>query len=307
MRAFRNPSRLPLALALLCAVASSASGDSVVSADGRTVVFKDVSRIVAIGGAITEILYALGSEGQIVAVDATSQFPPEALKTKANVGYFRALSTEGVIATSPTVIIASDRSGPPEVVKALKASGVPFIEVPDDPDLALLAAKIKLIGAIVGKAETAASLARSVEEKLASLAAEKARIAKPPRVLFVLTVQNGRAVVAGRNTSADIMLALAGATNVATAVEGYKPVGEEAIIAFDPDVIVTVDRGNGLSGTLALKGLAGLKSLRSRDRIVEMDALYLIGMGPRAPDAARDLLRALAGSVNEPASQRTPQ
>ncbi|MGJ0533075.1 hypothetical protein HUN39_15415 [Methylocystis sp. FS] len=55
------------------------------------------NRIVAIGGAVTEILYALGQQNRIAAIDATSQFPPEALKKKPNVGYFRALSAEGVL------------------------------------------------------------------------------------------------------------------------------------------------------------------------------------------------------------------
>ncbi|MFA6141063.1 MAG: hemin ABC transporter substrate-binding protein, partial [Hyphomicrobium sp.] len=39
----------------------------------------DTSRILSIGGDVTEILYALKADGKIIAVDATSQFPAEAL------------------------------------------------------------------------------------------------------------------------------------------------------------------------------------------------------------------------------------
>ena len=51
-------------------------------------------RVVSIGGAVTEILYDLGLEDRIVAVDTTSTAPARALAQKPNVGYMRALSAE---------------------------------------------------------------------------------------------------------------------------------------------------------------------------------------------------------------------
>jgi ABC-type Fe3+-hydroxamate transport system substrate-binding protein len=46
----------------------------------------DSSRIISIGGAVTETIYALGLEGRIVGVNTTSLYPPEALKRAPNVG-----------------------------------------------------------------------------------------------------------------------------------------------------------------------------------------------------------------------------
>jgi len=82
-------------------------------ASGREVKIADTSRIVAIGGDVTEILYALKADAKIAAVDSTSQFPVQALKEKPNVGYMRALSAEGVLSANPTVIVASKDAGPP--------------------------------------------------------------------------------------------------------------------------------------------------------------------------------------------------
>ena len=81
---------------------------------GDRQVGQDTSRILSIGGDVTEILYALKAQGKIIAVDSTSQFPAEALKEKPNVGYLRALSAEGVLSTNPSVIIASKDAGPPD-------------------------------------------------------------------------------------------------------------------------------------------------------------------------------------------------
>ncbi len=80
----------------------------------------DTSRIVSIGGAITEILYALGLEQRIVAVDSTSFYPPQALREKPNVGYMRQLSPEGVLGLNPSLILATEGAGPKETVAVLE-------------------------------------------------------------------------------------------------------------------------------------------------------------------------------------------
>ena len=69
------------------------------------------ARIIAAGGVITEIIYALGRSDLIVGVDSTSRFPEAALKEKPNVGYVRALSSEGLLSLKPTAVIAIDFSG----------------------------------------------------------------------------------------------------------------------------------------------------------------------------------------------------
>ena len=56
----------------------------------------EAKRIVAVGGTVTEILYALGAEDRIVARDSTSSYPAGAL-SKPDIGYMRALSSEGIL------------------------------------------------------------------------------------------------------------------------------------------------------------------------------------------------------------------
>ena len=55
----------------------------------------DPSRIVVAGGSITEILFMLGEDNKIAAVDRTSNYPAEVSRFPV-VGYVRALSAEGV-------------------------------------------------------------------------------------------------------------------------------------------------------------------------------------------------------------------
>src|SRR5215203_3259554 len=110
-------------------LAAAAHGDSAVARDPPNNPAKphDTSRIISIGGAITEILYSLGLARQIVAVDSTSTFPPQALREKANVGYMRQLSPEGVLGLKPSLILMTEGSGPKETIAVLQAATIPLV------------------------------------------------------------------------------------------------------------------------------------------------------------------------------------
>ncbi len=79
----------------------------------------DTSRLVSIGGSVTEIVYALGAGDKLVARDQTSSYPEEARKL-VDVGYMRRLSPEGVLSVNPTGILMLEGSGPPEALEVLK-------------------------------------------------------------------------------------------------------------------------------------------------------------------------------------------
>jgi iron complex transport system substrate-binding protein len=259
----------------------------------------DLSRIVSLGGAITEILYELGLDDRIVAVDTTSLYPPEALKTHKNVGYFRAVSTEGVLSMAPSIIFASDKAGPPEVVRALEASGIPYVKIVDDPDVESLKARVKAIAEKAGRKALGDKLVERIEKGFATLAQERGQLKRAPSTLFLMSVQGGRATVGGADTSSDAMLKLAGAKNAAASVKGFKPISEEAILAMNPEAIVMMSRGSEVSGieaVLALPGVAATRAGRDK-RVIEMDGLYLLGFGPRAPQAASDLMKKLQAPV----------
>lgn len=253
-------------------------------------------RILSIGGDITEILYDLGQQDKIVAVDVTSQFPPEALKEKKSVGYMRALSAEGTLSVSPTLIIASDGAGPPEVVNALKSSGVRYVDIADKPSAEGVPAKIRHIGSVVGADDAAKALASKVESEFAALENDRKQIKTRKKALFILAIQNGRATVAGAGTSADSILQLAGVDNAAAGVNGFKPVSDEQLTEFAPDVVVMMRRGttddHNASQALSLPGLSQSPAAKTKS-LVAMDGLYLLGFGPRAPSAARDLMKAI--------------
>ncbi|MFB2549832.1 heme/hemin ABC transporter substrate-binding protein [Ensifer soli] len=255
----------------------------------------DARRIVSVGGTITEILYALGASDRIVAVDSTSSYPAEA-RAKPNVGYLRALSAEGVLAQTPDLVLAEGDAGPPDVMAILKASAVPVTIVAGAPDGAAIAGKIRDVGAAVGLADKAAPLAKRVDDAFAALAAETAALPQPrKRVLFVLSLANGRIMAGGAKTEADAIIRLAGGVNALTGVEGYKPVTDEAVIAAAPDAILVMQRGEHRATPEQVFAMPAFQTTPAAagKTLIAMDGLLLLGFGPRTPEAARSLASTL--------------
>jgi iron complex transport system substrate-binding protein len=299
-RRIHNLTGPALMLALLIGI-GHAHGESIVVKDaaGQQVTIRDNSRIVSIGGAITEILYALGLEQRVVAIDSTSFYPPQALREKPNVGYMRALSPEGVLGLNPSLILATEDAGPKEAVAVLRAAGIPFVLVPDKYTGKSILEKIEIVSTAAGGAERGACLAKAVTADLDALAQLRTHIQHPLKATFLLSFVNDRAMVAGRATAADGIIKLAGATNAIDAYEGYKPINDEAIIAAKPEFVLAMRRDShplDARTVFAHPGFA-LTPAAKRQGFVAMNGLYLLGFGPRTAMAARDLAATLYPSL----------
>ncbi len=253
--------------------------------------------IVAIGGSVTEIIYALGEEDQLVARDTTSTYP-EAATELPDVGYIRALSPEGVLSIHPKKIVALEGAGPPETLDVLKKSSVPVVFIPDEHSRLGIVDKIVAVGDAIGTPDKAKALADQVEAAVTEAQNKAEGKGKRPRVLFVLSLTGGRVLAAGRDTSAASIIEMAGGDNALESVEGFKPVSDEAVITSAPDVILMMDRRGNHAVTdetlLAHPALAATPAAKNR-RFVEMGGLYLLGFGPRTAEAISELSAALYG------------
>jgi iron complex transport system substrate-binding protein len=295
-RIFRARALQLLAGGLVAFICSSSHAEpfSVTDAGGRQVVINDASRIVSIGGAITEILYALGRDRQIVAVDATSIYPQRALREKPDVGYMRQLSPEGVLSLRPSLILAIEGTGPKEAINVIDAAGIPMVAVADKYTGAGVIEKVRIVASAVGAQEQGQCLAAAVSSELAVLDRMRTQVTKPVKVMFVLSMSGDRLMVAGRDTAADGIIKMAGAVNAMTGYNGYKAVNDEAVIAAAPDVILAMQRGRQvLSADEVFSHSAFRMTPAAAQRaLVSLDGLYMLGFGPRTALAAGDLAAA---------------
>lgn len=247
-------------------------------------------RVISVGGSVTEIVYALGEGERLVADDASSLYPEAAMQLP-RVGYYRNLSLEGILSQQPDLLIASENAGPPEVLERLQSMGVKLVTVSDRPGVESLFERVSQVAqALQVQAEGERLRARI----RASLDAVQAVDATSRRAVVVLQ-RGGPLLSAGSGTSADALLTLAGLENAAASGQGYKPLSAEAMVALAPDMIITssmsAQSAGGLAAFTARPGVAATPAAKA-GRVVAVDDLLLLGMGPRVAEAVALLRKA---------------
>jgi iron complex transport system substrate-binding protein len=254
-------------------------------------------RIVSVSGATTEIVYALGAETQLVGTDTTSLFPPAAQKI-TKVGYMRALSAEGLLSLKPDAVIGTTESGPTVVMDQIRSAGVKVELVEADHTWGEIQRKVVAVGRATARVPQAAAYQARLDAQWAAVLAMVAKqTGRKPRAVFILA-QAASPQVSGEKTAANAMLRFAGLENALSGpggFDGYRAMTAEAMVAAAPDIIVTTTQGIESSGGIdkfwARSGLE-LTPAYKRRSLVALDALYLIGFGPRLPQAVAELHQA---------------
>lgn len=262
------------AVALLCALLLSAASQ----AD---------QRVVSIDGSITEIIYALGAEVELVAVDTTSRYPAAAQQLP-DVGYMRQLSVEGILALQPTLVLATTEAGPEAVFTQLQQAGVKVIRIDNQHSVAGVMAKIHTVAAALNRAQAGQQLATQLQTNIDRALAHIPATAGP-RTLFLLGGGNRGYMAAGQHTQADAMLALVKAPNI-FAHHAYKPISAEALLKANPEVVLIAQTGpaaSDLSTQLAMTDAA------RNQRIHTVDTSLVLGFGPRLDQGITTLIELL--------------
>lgn len=249
-------------------------------------------RIVSVGGALTEIIYALGGSQRLVGIDTTSLYPEAATKLPS-IGYARTLSSEGILALAPTLVVATEDAGPPAVLRQLQAAGVPVNILAANDRFEGVVDRVQRLGELLGRTTEAAQyigkLKADWQQVRMPIAARKGQ---GPRVLFVLSHAPGQVMVGGQGSSAEAMLHYVGARNAVEGFHGFKPLTPEAVIAAQPEIVLFTEQGlavvGGIEGALRLPGLAQTPAGQHR-RIVALEAMFMLGFGPRLPQAVAAL------------------
>ncbi|NVO28035.1 ABC transporter substrate-binding protein [Donghicola sp. C2-DW-16] len=250
---------------------------------------QETPRVLSLGGAVTEIVYALGAGEALVGRDQTSTYPAQA-EALPDVGYVRRLSPEGILSVEPTLILAEAGAGPVETVTLMEGAGVPWVTIPGGYDADTVPAKVNAVANALGLQEQGDALAAELAQQLAD--AQAATPDQPLKVMFVMSLQAGRVMAAGQDTAANGMITLAGAQNAITSFDGYKQLTDEAILTAAPDVILMMARAGEHAVTnadLRAHPALGATPAAQNEAVIRMDGMYLLGFGPRTPEAIRDL------------------
>lgn len=255
---------------------------------------KEATRIVSLGPDVTEIIFALGAGDKIIAVDRSSKYPAETAD-KANVGYRRSLSPEGILTLNTDLIIASEDIGPPETTDVLNQSAVEIVYVPVDNSRLGLIKKIGLIAKRLNLEKQGETLTQKVIDDFDAATAYASKISQEKQKKVVFFHGLARLSGAGSNTAADAFIRYAGGINPLSVYSGYKPVSEEWLVKAEPDVVLMLSDGNGgpsPEDVFSHKVLQSTPAAKNQSLVV-LEGPYMLGFGPRTAEAIRKLATAL--------------
>lgn len=252
-------------------------------------------RVVSIDGSLTEIIYALNAQDALVAVDTTSRYPQAATELP-DVGYMRQLSAEGILALSPTLVLASTDAGPDSVFEQLQQAGVKIVRVRNHYSVDGVLNKIQAVADALNKPDAGRALAGSIKQQADAALASIPADAAPPAALFILGAGNRGLMAAGSKTQADAMLALLNARNV-MAYNGYKPVSAEAVLQAGPEVVLIANTeaaaDTSQAQSAALNTQLAMTPAFRQQRIHTLDTSLVLGFGPRIGSALEQLVTLL--------------
>ena len=257
---------------------------------------EDPSRVVVAGGSIAEMLYALQAGELIVAVDSTANYLPET-KDLPSVGYVRNLSAEGILALKPSLILGEHDMGPAEVLNQISSVEVEVKRIEERHSTQGIIDKFICIARVLDQEGAAREVLESqFAEIVTSLEKTNVASADVPRAALILNFVDNQPIVAGANTSGDGLLRMAGAENVFSDVEGWKPLSRELLIAANPEHIVLTERAlksiGGLQGMLSDPLLASTDAL-STDNVHAYGGMSLLGFGLQTLEVALSLKKAM--------------
>jgi iron complex transport system substrate-binding protein len=247
--------------------------------------------VVSLSATATEMLFAIGAGGQVVAVDSASNHPPEAPTTDLST---EEPNVEAIAAYEPDLVVASDDIG--ELSSSLEAVGIPLLLQPPATRLEDTYAQIEQLGTATdngdGASEVVAGMRRQIEEVVAGLP----ELPEPPTYYHELDQSY---FTATSDTFIGQVYGLLGLRNIADgakgAATGYPQLSAEYIVDADPDLIFLADTkccDQDAQTVSARPGWDRITAVRSGG-VVELDDDVASRWGPRVVE----FLEVAAGAV----------
>lgn len=249
---------------------------------------KPPQRVLSLAPSITEMLFAIGLDEEIVGVTNFCNYPPAAAK-KPKIGYTYP-NLESILALRPDVVAAPREFLRADVLTKLDELKVPVF-ILEAKSLENVFAHIRTLGLIFDRTSAADEVTRHMRARVTHITRQLEAVGKK-RVLYVLSSQP--LITVGPESYIHQMIELAGGINIAAGASGpYPRLSMETVLKEDPEVLifpVGIAESVPESEQQAWKRWTSLSAVKDqRLRAVSSDALNR--PGPRVVDGLEQLAR----------------
>lgn len=244
------------------------------------------NRIVSLAPNVTELLFALGAGSRVVGVTRYCDRPAEAAALP-RIGGFVDPSFEAVLGLRPDLVVGIADPGIRAFNERLRAAGVAVLSL-EMQSLDEIRGATRTLGERIGRTDAAAALVRTMDARLAAVAAAVA--SAPPR--RVLAVYGRRPlVVAGRGSFPDALIARAGGANVVDSRVPWPTWSMEQVLRAAPEVIIDCTMGSE-ANEASWTDWADVPAVRD-GHAVRFEDSSLLRPGPRIADGLEAMARAI--------------
>ena len=266
-------------------------------------------RMISLAPSVTEILFRLRGEGQLVGNTKFCSYPPEA-RAIEKVGGMQQPSLEKMIQLQPDLVLGTVLS-PLSLYERLEAAGIKAIAFRHG-DFDGVLDDIRSIGGITGKIGGALRLISSIEEKRREIEERLRSKANELRPRVALLYGLGGLYSAGEGSWAGDLIEQCHADNIAVSAPSTWPqLSLEGILAADPEVLILAVPSKDQGHRRAREELSGLRedevwrnvSAVRNGRLEVIDSEMLEIPGPRMIDAFETLARVIHPELFEQSGQ----
>ncbi|PQP82766.1 cobalamin-binding protein [Paenibacillus sp. PCH8] len=266
---------------------------TVTDATGESFTFdKAPAKIVSVSPAETESLFALGLDEQIVGVSDYDDYPAAAT-SKAKMGGVTKPNEESIIAAEADIVFTGI-SMSEDAVKKLRELGITIFKT-DPKSIDDVMNNIETFGKITDHQEKAQEIITQMKQDVSDVT-EAVKAVKPEEKKKVY-VEFSPGWTVGKGEYLDELITLADGINVASDLEGWKPINEENIIKSNPDVILYANDVVEDNKTLdnIIKSRSGWDQIAAvkNEAVVGLDANLLSRPGPRTPELLKEIAKAI--------------
>ena len=247
-------------------------------------------RIVSLAPSITEMLFALGLDQEIVGVTEFCNYPPAALE-KPKVGYAQP-NLESIVALRPELIVAPKSFLRVDLLNRLEQLKIPTLLL-DAQTVEDILRHIQLLGRMVGRVPESIKVTETIRKQMTVLTAQ---LVGRPRPTLLFVINSDPLITVGPGSYIHQLIELAGARNAAEhAGTAYPRLSIEEVLRQNPEFLLfpmgpfegipqaEQDRWRRWTSLEAVK----------RNQFVHIDSDILNRPGPRVIEALEALITIL--------------
>ncbi|ACL70647.1 ABC transporter substrate-binding protein [Halothermothrix orenii] len=256
---------------------------------------KKPERIISLSPNITEILFALGLDEEIVGVTTYADYPEAALE-KEKIGTIVEPNIEKIISLKPDLVFAAGINKL-ETVFTLKKLGIKVAGF-NPTRVNDIFVTIKKIGKLTGKSKEARAMVTSMYIEMAEIQElVDAALKDRPRPRVFYEIWSDPLYTAGKNTFIDDVINLAGGVNIGAKAPGKWPqFNLEQLLIENPDVYISsLHSAPGKVTVEKIKKRTGYSSLKAvkNNRVYIVDQNLVSRPSPRIIKGLKEFVKAL--------------